>query len=1833
MCIDSSTGYTYAGYYYGTDSSAGDSVATVEDACGAPVGELNSSEYLTLFSDTIAVLANDETEPFEAIIPEEDIETECQALGLAVMPKDSTNGVDEANDFLSYVQAAYPESADHWRALESEAEFTEIVTDESYTSAGADPGLSFGVVFCSGGPDWEYKARGGIRTNFTKESDDWGYYYNNVPSTFSNTDTSCKEPGDCFWTSRYHSSSVLAVQQLVDNWIISQSVPEGSSTEFSPPQVRVAEFPHSAYAQNGFLDTAGFTFAILVVISVMFPVANTLSHLVKEKELRIKEGLKMMGLTGLAHTASWVFHFVCLFFCVSLLMVLASGTLFENRQAEARTRLFEDVLMFLYLFAFFMATTSFCFFIAAFFSRARTAATIGTLLFFFALFPYFAVSDKEGITANQRRAACLLPSTCLALGTVPLVEFEDAGVGVTSETAGSSESGFTFNDVITMLIVDVFVYAVLAWYATNVLPSEWGTSRKPWFIFTKSYWLSGMTNREAMAKNSELLGHDESEGRPSVEPASEELRAQVPAGQCVAIRGLTKVYRSSVGGSKTAVDKLDLTMYAGQITALLGHNGAGKTTLLAMLTGMTPATEGNAFVAGRDANEDMSNIRKSLGVCPQHDILYPTLTVKEHLRLYAVLKGVPHPNLGEAIKKTLLDVGLTEKENEKTKTLSGGQKRKLSVGIALIGGSKVVFLDEPTSGMDPHSRRFTWDLIRKNREGRVTVLTTHFMDEADLLGDRVAIMADGMLKCCGSSLFLKKHYGVGYNLTVVRGIEEDSPSSTNGKEGGNGVSESKLEEGTPHHENDKSHLQVGPIKALVRSHVQASVLLSDVGAELSFQLPSEAASTFKGMLLEMDDRKAELGINSYGVSVTTLEEVFLRVASEATDHKNLGHLGRLRRESSHASDMEKMATPNVSVQRGVTEDRSSERSWASAFLYQTVALLKKRLLTFRRDKKMWAFVVLMPIVFIGAGALLILDFDIKDQPALALSPQVYNDGGGAPLPFATECSNTIATDGVCDPGVLMESLDNPDSAQEVDLELSQDAESGDAVGELNTALSVFPNSYDNRVFGALSFREADTAAATFDYTIHSNYSALHSAPVYLNQMNSAILRLLSGDPEQSIKTVMHPMPETADVEEILDFVQTFFIIIFSIMAFSFVPAGWIMFIVREKDTKCKHQQIVSGVGLEAYWFSSFLWDFGSFLVPMTFAIVLFKGLGVDSLFDNGADAAFVLLFILFGLSMVPYTYLGSFMFSSHSKAQNLWLFHNFVLGILGPTVGVGNIPNEKWYQDALLFVLNLFPQVCFSFALLVLGFSNVGGGDEEGEGEDDFEDDFDPFNKFVRRSLIYMACEVVVYTIFLLLIERSSAGGSCLSSLCGKAAVGASTLRSSVSPQQLGEGDVLDEDVAREVERVRQGGGDGDAVKIEGVTKVYPTHAGAKVAVKSTSLGIPKGQCFGLLGINGAGKSSLLSILSGGTPATAGAASLGGHDVGKEPGAIHRLMGYCPQFDALFDTLTGREHLRLYAAIKGIPAAEVEEAASAMITDLGLGQYADKLAGSYSGGNKRKLSVAVAMIGDPQIVFLDEPSTGMDPMARRMMWNYIMRIVTQNRSCAMILTTHSMEECEALCQRIGIMVGGRMRCLGSSQHLKTRFGKGFQLEARVGAVSPTYCRLPFHTNTVLSFFLEKPHDIDAMLATIATATGGQASLPSELCGPALDAAQCPEFAPEITAEGRGAMVYHALANERTVLARDFAAWLCLEQSCSRVIAFAERSFKGARLREKQNAKMRFEIPQQEDMTLGAMFGFIEDNAAELGVREYSLSQISLEQIFNGFASQQQEEQGRAVGIV
>jgi ATP-binding cassette subfamily A (ABC1) protein 3 len=178
--------------------------------------------------------------------------------------------------------------------------------------------------------------------------------------------------------------------------------------------------------------------------------------------------------------------------------------------------------------------------------------------------------------------------------------------------------------------------------------------------------------------------------------------------------------------------------------------------------------------AGNDIRTNITAVQKSLGICPQHDVLFDTLTVEEHLWFFCKLKGVPSKEIKSHVDEMIDALELPDKRHAQSKTLSGGMKRKLSCAIALVGGSKVVILDEPTSGMDPAARRATWELLMKYKAGRTILLSTHFLDEADLLGDRIAIMSDGVVQCAGTSLFLKSKYGVGYNLVLVK-KDRDSP--------------------------------------------------------------------------------------------------------------------------------------------------------------------------------------------------------------------------------------------------------------------------------------------------------------------------------------------------------------------------------------------------------------------------------------------------------------------------------------------------------------------------------------------------------------------------------------------------------------------------------------------------------------------------------------------------------------------------------------------------------------------------------------------------------------------------------------------------------------------------------------------------------------------------------------------------------------------------------------------------------------------------------------------------------------------------------------------------
>lgn len=230
------------------------------------------------------------------------------------------------------------------------------------------------------------------------------------------------------------------------------------------------------------------------------------------------------------------------------------------------------------------------------------------------------------------------------------------------------------------------------------------------------------------------------------------------------------------------------------------------------------------------------------------------------------------------------------------------------------------------------------------------------------------------------------------------------------------------------------------------------------------------------------------------------------------------------------------------------------------------------------------------------------------------------------------------------------------------------------------------------------------------------------------------------------------------------------------------------------------------------------------------------------------------------------------------------------------------------------------------------------------------------------------------------------------------------------------------------------------AMTAHSLTKYY----GVSKAVNNISFTVEHRECFGLLGVKGAGKSSIFSILSGEVWIPRGNVYVANYHLRKGLRKYQSNIGYCPQYDALLDNMTGREMLELFSALRGVPLEMREQVIAAMIAFVDLKDHANKLTSKYNGGTKRKLSIALALIGNPSVVLLDEPTAGFDPSTRRKVWASLVR-AQKNLEISFVLASHSMLECESLCGRIAILVSGSLRCLGSPQHLKSKWGQGFTM--------------------------------------------------------------------------------------------------------------------------------------------------------------------------------------------
>lgn len=375
-----------------------------------------------------------------------------------------------------------------------------------------------------------------------------------------------------------------------------------------------------------------------------------------------------------------------------------------------------------------------------------------------------------------------------------------------------------------------------------------------------------------------------------------------------------------------------------------------------------------------------------------------------------------------------------------------------------------------------------------------------------------------------------------------------------------------------------------------------------------------------------------------------------------------------------------------------------------------------------------------------------------------------------------------------------------------------------------------------------------------------------------------------------------------------------------------------------------------------------------------------------------------------------------------------------------------------------------------------------------------------------------------------------------------------------------------------------------------------------------------------------------MGMLTAEFPPTRGDATLAGYSITKEPQKTRRRIGYCPQFDAHFASLSGRHHVELYASIKGVPPEFVKEAAALKLQEVGLSEFdSDRLCANYSGGMKRRLSLACATIGQPQIVFLDECSTGVDPVARREIWQLVSDMVAgrnypQKEKTSVILTTHSMEECEALCPRIGIMANGRLRCLGSAQHLKNKFGQGYQIELKA-MIADRDDEDFVHNATVLACSVIESADEEA---AIAVADASNVYFNHDQTIAALETLTSDSFlADKVSVDDpSGYGIWKDSTSATGVSLDELSAFATIELRMRSIANFVTKHFPRHVLRERQDTKARYEV-SATNTRISSIFEIIEAHKALLRLADYGVSQTSLEQVFNMHAAEAEKlKQGR-----
>eukprot|EP00892_Ulva_mutabilis_P007665 jgi/Ulvmu1/5270/UM022_0064.1 len=524
------------------------------------------------------------------------------------------------------------------------------------------------------------------------------------------------------------------------------------------------------------LDFSSIIGPLFFVWLVQLPLPWAVVQLVYEKQKRLRTMMKIHGLENGVYILVMYLYFIVQYILYIIIMIIAGNA----AQLEYFQRNTIGVQLVFYII-YGNVQVAFAFFISCFFQNARTA-NITTWIWVLGA-GLFAAQLMDNIFAEGRWFAVLLqiiPTFGVYRGLWELGQYSFAA-------SYKDETGMAFSDINSdgngMLVVWITfvlqwpVFMAAAWYLEQVLDSGIGIRRHWLFPFTcsRSSKVSHSGDDVHRMLDPSALPSDVGHLADDVLREREVAYSTMPSPEVpILVRDLRKEFPPMDGNpKKVAVKNMSLKVSRGECFGLLGPNGAGKSTSINMMIGFLEATRGEAYISGLDIKQDMNSIYKVMGVCPQHDLLWDSLTGEEHLYFYARLKGLSGNGIREAVDVALHSVRLYDVRKKRSGQYSGGMKRRLSVAISLIGSPQVAYLDEPSTGLDPASRRQLWEVVQRAKQDKAVVLTTHSMEEAEGLCDRLGIFIDGRLVCLGNPKHLTARYGGYYVFTVTVSMEQE----------------------------------------------------------------------------------------------------------------------------------------------------------------------------------------------------------------------------------------------------------------------------------------------------------------------------------------------------------------------------------------------------------------------------------------------------------------------------------------------------------------------------------------------------------------------------------------------------------------------------------------------------------------------------------------------------------------------------------------------------------------------------------------------------------------------------------------------------------------------------------------------------------------------------------------------------------------------------------------------------------------------------------------------------------------------------------------------------